>query len=997
MKTQHPFAILFSIFSCLTLPGLVSPAGAATMTNSATAPAVNGLDIANYGTITGNDKWFAENSGDGSAKGQTFTTGAIPSLLKSVTYQVTSSQKAEPTKNYTIRVGTVSGTTFTQVHSETATQTFTWNGGEYMTWTFATPVPLNPNTLYGVDVGMTSSTSSWQTGIPYINVTGNVYTGGQFYDSGTNGVGTNTITITSGSDRIFHLGLQHPLNPSPDIGATVPAGDLTLSWTNLAPNTGSDVWVDVWFGTDPGALTKVADKQQNLSSFPVNLPGANTYYWRVDSYLDGAPTGTPVQSTEFNFIVTDSDSDGFPDTYELAHTTPPSAKALNVGDDLEPDGLTNWQEYQLGTIPTNPDTDSDTLNDGPELTGVGSRPPTDPTKADTDGDGLNDGVESNTGTWISATNTGTNPAKADTDSDALSDGVETNTGTYASKTNTGTHPLASDTDADGAGDWYEVTASFTSPFLATEKPDIPYPLPDPDASTGAANKPVKVYIMSGQSNMVGFGTRDGTGDNSLQTMTLRENKFPDLVNGTGGWTTRQDVRYRGVISDTGKVQLSPANLGTTFGPELGFGYIMGWHHDEPVLLLKTSIGNRSLGWDVYPAGSPSYEYGGSVYASYGQSPLKWTVGGAPSPFQWYAGKQYDDYFLHESNMGPLTAWTSGTAYPDGTQLRHNGVLYVSKDRPNPIVNHTASPESEPGIGADWQTYWQVYSIFNAVDVLDNFATEYPDWAAQGFEIAGFVWWQGDKDRYDLGHATRYEQNLVNLITSLRSYYTNRYPGKVVNNAPFVLATLGQTPLTSTDPAEKPILDGMLAVDGESGDYPQFAGNVKTVYAHPLSEGGASNGHYNGRAGTYMLVGDALGRAMVELEAGATPTGFAAWQAANTATGQTPADDHDGDGVPNGIEWFVMGSDNSTGFTALPNVDKAPGTGALSITWTKNAAFPGTYGTDFVVETSETLTGTWTAETSPGTVTLTGNQVIYTFPTPLGGKKFARIRVVVATP
>ena len=89
---------------------------------------------------------------------------------------------------------------------------------------------------------------------------------------------------------------------------------------------------------------------------------------------------------------------------------------------------------------------------------------------------------------------------------------------------------------------------------------------------------------------------------------------------------------------------------------------------------------------------------------------------------------------------------------------------------------------------------------NVVDVLDNFATQYPSWAAQGFEIAGFVWWQGDKDRYDMGHATRYEQNLVNLITSLRNYYTNRYPGKVVPNAPFVLATLGQTALGDTTPA-----------------------------------------------------------------------------------------------------------------------------------------------------------------------------------------------------
>jgi len=102
---------------------------------------------------------------------------------------------------------------------------------------------------------------------------------------------------------------------------------------------------------------------------------------------------------------------------------------------------------------------------------------------------------------------------------------------------------------------------------------------------------------------------------------------------------------------------------------------------------------------------------------------------------------------------------------------------------------------------------------NVVDVLDNFATEYPDRASWGFEIAGFVWWQGDKDRYDLGHTTRYEPNLVNLITSLRSYYTNRYPGKVVNNAPFVLATLGQTALDSTNAADKAILDAQLAVDG----------------------------------------------------------------------------------------------------------------------------------------------------------------------------------------
>ena len=56
----------------------------------------------------------------------------------------------------------------------------------------------------------------------------------------------------------------------------------------------------------------------------------------------------------------------------------------------------------------------------------------------------------------------------------------------------------------------------------------------------------------------------------------------------------------------------------------------------------------------------------------------------------------------------------------------------------------------------------------------------------------------------------------------------------------------------------------LAVDGKSGKYPEFKGNVATVYSHPLSMGGASSGHYSGDARTYMNVGEAMGKAMAEL-------------------------------------------------------------------------------------------------------------------------------------
>jgi hypothetical protein len=119
-------------------------------------------------------------------------------------------------------------------------------------------------------------------------------------------------------------------------------------------------------------------------------------------------------------------------------------------------------------------------------------------------------------------------------------------------------------------------------------------------------------------------------------------------------------------------------------------------------------------------------------------------------------------------------------------------------------------------------------------------------------------------------------------------------------------------------------------------------------------------------------------------------GYPGWQAKNNTNGALDAD-HDNDGVDNGTEYFLGGPNgNTTGFTPLPGVTNAKG--VLSVTWPKAADYTGTYGADFVVETSETLTGTWTPEASPGTVTLTGNEVTYTFPAPLGAKKFARLKV-----
>ena len=103
----------------------------------------------------------------------------------------------------------------------------------------------------------------------------------------------------------------------------------------------------------------------------------------------------------------DGDKDGLPDFYEeslvdnledLNGSLDGPGPGSGTGD-FDGDGLSDLEEYE--EMKTNP------------------------TKKDTDGDGLNDDVETNTGEWVSVTNTGTDPLNADSDDDNIVDGVET--------------------------------------------------------------------------------------------------------------------------------------------------------------------------------------------------------------------------------------------------------------------------------------------------------------------------------------------------------------------------------------------------------------------------------------------------------------------------------------------------------------------------------------------------------------------------------------------
>ncbi len=120
----------------------------------------------------------------------------------------------------------------------------------------------------------------------------------------------------------------------------------------------------------------------------------------------------------------------------------------------------------------------------------------------------------------------------------------------------------------------------------------------------------------------------------------------------------------------------------------------------------------------------------------------------------------------------------------------------------------------------------------------------------------------------------------------------------------------------------------------------------------------------------------------------TVPNYDSWQMANS-TNQSLNEDLDGDGVPNGVEYFLHGTGDSSGTDVFPGVTGS--TGNLSATWTKASTYLGIYGTDFVVQTSSTLaSGSWTNQNPSSNLVLSGNSVIYNFPA--GDKNFARLVV-----
>jgi serine/threonine protein kinase len=102
---------------------------------------------------------------------------------------------------------------------------------------------------------------------------------------------------------------------------------------------------------------------------------------------------------------------------------------------------------------------------------------------------------------------------------------------------------------------------------------------------GTVDRPVKVFILAGDSNMAGRAKTRLLKTNPARTKEY----FQHLLNENRTLVVREDVWVKNL---TRKGNLTPGYgfSSEDFGPELEFGHVVGDHFDEQVLLIKTCFG-----------------------------------------------------------------------------------------------------------------------------------------------------------------------------------------------------------------------------------------------------------------------------------------------------------------------------------------------------------------------------------------------------------------------
>lgn len=294
-----------------------------------------------------------------------------------------------------------------------------------------------------------------------------------------------------------------------------------------------------------------------------------------------------------------------------------------------------------------------------------------------------------------------------------------------------------------------------------------------NAVSGSEREPLKVFILVGQSNMQGHAhvsTFDHVGMDPLTAPILNEMRNADgtprvcdnvWISSIGNDGTEKE--YHGQLT----AGFGAGGDGTKIGPEFTFGISMQKTSGEPILIIKTAWGGKSLHTDFRSPGSGPYEFNDSQLESFRKQ-----------------GKDIDQIKAERSEA-------SGRYYR--LMLEHvNNVLMDIK---------------------------RIYPAYNA---------------EAGYELAGFVWFQGWNDMVDGGvYPNRDQPGGYDLYSRLLAQFIRDVRKDLsAPQMPFVIGVMGVGgPVDKYRPEErryKSIHDGFRKAMAAPAALSEFKGNVTAV-------------------------------------------------------------------------------------------------------------------------------------------------------------------------
>jgi len=168
------------------------------------------------------------------------------------------------------------------------------------------------------------------------------------------------------------------------------------------------------------------------------------------------------------------------------------------------------------------------------------------------------------------------------------------------------------------------------------------------AAHSASAKPLKVYILAGQSNMEGHArieTFDYIGEDPATAPLLKAMRSLDgkprvcdkvWISYFTGWQTLGEG-FGELTAGYGS-RSNPAEDGGKIGPEFTFGLTMDKAQDGPILLIKTAWGGKSLNTDFRPPSAGPYTLNAfqqDLYVKQGKDLDQWKADKAKATGKYY--------------------------------------------------------------------------------------------------------------------------------------------------------------------------------------------------------------------------------------------------------------------------------------------------------------------------------------------------------------------------